>query len=205
MGLYGAVNNAEDVSKIQKASREQGIRRATGFGIDRDMEESIINKDEKDLTKGERSFMNSMTRSNLGKDVSGDAFRGYLDNRRGASRGTLATDPGGGVAGGENQIGAAAIGDARVFEAGAKNIQEAMGGLEALGANMVKVAEGLKVDEFAKSVVSAAADFKAPANALGTNIKELNTSVGELVKAIKGMAGGKIDLPGQVNMNQIRK
>jgi hypothetical protein len=70
---------------------------------------------------------------------------------------------------------------------------------------MVKVAEGLKVDEFAKSVVSAAADFKAPANALGTNIKELNTSVGELVKAIKGMAGGKIDLPGQVNMNQIRK
>jgi GH24 family phage-related lysozyme (muramidase) len=207
MGLKGVLNNADDVAKAQQATREQVTRRATGFGINREMEESIqaAQREGRPLTADQRSFVNGMTRSNLGRDVSGDALVGYV-GKNDARKGGLATDPGGGVRSGEDTIRSGAVADAKVFEDGVKNITGAMGGLEALGASMMKVAEGIKPDEFAKSVKDAAQDFKIPANALGTNVKELTTAVGDLIKTLKGVTTGKgIDLNGQVNMNQLRK
>jgi GH24 family phage-related lysozyme (muramidase) len=207
VGGEGGVTDLAGAENLLESTSEQVTRRATGFGINRQMEESIqeARRTGRPLTQRERSFMNSTTRGNVGYGVSGDAMLGYNTTAGGPAKGTLATDPGGVVRSGEDTIKSGAVADARVFEDGIKNISGAMGGLEALGANMLKVAEQIKPDEFAKSVKDAANDFKIPANALGTNVKELTTAVGDLTRAIKSIGSGKVpDLNSNVNMNQLR-
>jgi hypothetical protein len=207
VGGEGGVTDLAGAEALLESTTEQTTRRATGFGINRQMEESIqeARRTGRPLSQRERAFMNSTTRTSVGYGVSGDAMLGYNTTAGGASKGTLATDPGGVVRSGEDTIRSGAVADAKVFEDGIKNISGAMGGLEALGSSMMKVAENIKPEEFAKSVKDAAQDFKIPATALGTNVKELTTAVGDLTRVIKGMVGGKaMDLNGQVNMNQLR-
>lgn len=206
MGLYGQLNTVEDVERLQESTSEQILRRTTGFGVDRRMEESIQEKRRKgqSLSPDEQSFLNGMGIQTTG--ASGVGIFGYSNFRGSANRGALATAPGGIVAGGEDVMRAGATSDARVFADGVANFNKAVGGLEGLGQTLMRVADAVKPEEYSKSVKEAANDLKIPMNALGTNVKELNTSVGELIKAIKSVSGKGADfLLKQVNYGQTRK
>lgn len=204
VGGEGGVTSLAGAESLLEASTEQVTRQTTGFGVNREMEESIqeARRSGRALSPRERAFINARAQGNAG--VSGDALFGYNSPVGGPRKGTLATAPGGIVGSGEDTIRSGAVADSKVFADGVENFNKAIGGLEALGSTMMKVSEALKPDEFAKSVKDAASEFKIPTKAFGDSVKDFNTAVGDLVRAVKNITGSK-SLEVQVNPNQTRK
>lgn len=205
MGIWGkdGVNDEKGASALLEATTEQVTRRATGFGLNRKMEESIqeARRSGRDLTDEERTFMNSRTKNNVDPSVSGDAMLGVNTTAGGANKGALKTDSAGSYGSGEDKIKSAATADAKVFAEGVENFNKAIGGMDALGQTLLKVSEALKPEEFAKSVKDAATDFKIPTKAFGDSVKEFNTAVEKLLNAVGGKSP---NLKDQVNINQTR-
>lgn len=190
LGVYNVVNNAADARFLADEKASKTVTAITGFGVDEKMRKSIQEKAKtgEPLDPAEQSFVNGM--GIAGQGVSGSAAVAYASSAP-IRKGDLATAPGGIVASGETAIKAGAVGDSRVFADGVENFKKAVGGMEALGSTMLKVAETLKASEAAEHSKKAAENFSFPVSQFGSSVKEFQTAIGELVSAI-----GKLKIPG---------
>jgi hypothetical protein len=211
LGIGDAVKDLAGAEALFESTNEQATRSLTGFGIDRGLEESVqeARRTGRPLTDEEQAFVNSAGRR---RGVSGEAATAYVSGGAGARQGTISGGaPGGIVGGGEKQISAAAVGDAKLFADGVENFNKAIGGLANLGDTMKKITEVLKPEEFSKATAGAAKEFNIPVNAFGKSVTQFDNAVGKLVDAVKDMLKNKPtekgmnDLLNQVNMNQVIK
>jgi hypothetical protein len=206
MGLLGQVSSAGDVDNLLADKRNKVLQSNIGFGVDEARRKRI----EADIAAGrkpsddDQSFYSGLVGL---KGVSGVGELGVLSNRS-ANKMNPVNAVGGRVGSGEDTIRAAAAGDSKVFAEGMGNFQKALGGYEALGQTMLKVAAALKPEEYAKGSKEAAAEFKIPAQQFGTHVATFKTAIDNFISGMSGIfgknMGGKPDLSGQVNTKQSR-
>jgi murein DD-endopeptidase MepM/ murein hydrolase activator NlpD len=205
LGVLGVVNNAADARALADEKAAKTVTAVTGFGIDEKMRRSITDKTKsgEPLDPAEQSFINGMGK-NLG--VSGTAAIAYVTSGK-ANRGELANAiPGGMVGSGETAIKAGAVGDAKVFADGVANFNKAVGGMEALGSTMLKVAEQLKLAESSGMSKKAADSFSFPVGQLNSSMHELKTAIGQLATSMSHLANKMgVNLGGNVNPMQSKR
>ena len=183
MGLQGVLTSSQQTGEALKTTKEQVMRRTTGLGINRKLEEELassINKEGvkfEDLSTEAQNFLNA--RAAKTGQASGAAIYGAL--REGKSLDSLSDvgteKPMGRVSGDmENALQAGATAISKVMEDFTRQMDKIREkGFGGVGTVMKDISEqGLDISKFKEDVVTAADAMSSPINTFSENLTTFN-------------------------------
>ena len=192
LGLGGVLETKEDVDRAMAHTQDQVIGRTVGMGMNRELEDEIREGLQEGLRFEELSGR-AQNFLNARGNIQGFSGSGIYDTIGGGevAEGEIKEALGLGptTKSGEDLITAEALTGAKEFAHGMEIFNDAIGGIESLGAVLKGVAENLEPSAFAKATKEAADNLKAPMHQFESNMRQFNANMHTILDRMERVLG----------------